>query len=78
MEELSANEEKAENIEALQATLAEKEEMIGKLREEEEKRKNKFVIVKNKFDDDLKQANDRIFQLEQQVIFCLMMKSFIQ
>ena len=78
MEELSANEEKAENIEALQATLAEKEEMIGKLREEEEKRKNKFVIVKNKFDDDLKQANDRISQLEQQVIFCLMMKSFIQ
>ena len=71
------NEEKDERLETLSAAVMEKEEIINKLREEEEARKNKFLIVKTKFDEELKQANTRILQLEQQVILFYSI-SFIQ
>ena len=76
------NEEKNEKLEALSAAVMEKDVVISKLREEEEARKSKFLIVKSKFDEELKQANNRIEQLEQQVIaFCVILchsVSFIQ
>ena len=51
-------------IAKLASELAERDKQIESMKAEEESRRHKFVLVKNKHDSELKAANDQIQQLQ--------------
>lgn len=61
-----------EELEMMKEKFDSQESRIQQLKEEEENRKKKFLLVKNKYDQELEQAQQQITrlqnQLEQQVV----------
>lgn len=61
-----------EELEMMKEKFDSQESRIQQLMEEEENRKKKFLLVKNKYDQELEQAQQQITrlqnQLEQQVV----------
>lgn len=52
---------------SLEQQFEEQENRIQQLKEEEENRKKKFLLVKNKYDQELEQAQQQIISLQNQL-----------
>ena len=60
-------EEQVKSHQSLDKQFVEQEERIQLIREEEEGRKKKFVLVRNQYEQKLSEAKERIEELERQL-----------